>query len=351
MGSDGSIANVDSRGAGEGSKPPSARYSESPLLSHRALRLAVFPAGGHGCLVFRRRGVPRWSVSNDADFDPTAVPVRPAATVMLVDDRPDLHVLMMRRNDKTVFAGGMWVFPGGRVDESDASPILAEAAGGGDGRWADDWLDIDAGGQAFWIEGLNESGDTVCAQSARCYHIFEGSLADELMSLRLFYDDLSKTGATEACNCRAPSAFRLGSSICYCGGTWVRPDFRRGSLASLMVRISRVLAFLKWDFDYSISLAEPEIVDKGVVRAYGYPNVEPGIEWVNSASEEDLRLLLVWMDRAELLRDLSDAIDLAEKVRVKTPKSQGRPEARSRSGTTMRPDDPQAARSSVHAQR
>ncbi|MDY7100853.1 MAG: NUDIX domain-containing protein [Actinomycetota bacterium] len=51
--------------------------------------------------------------------DPAAVPVRPAATVMLVDDRPDLHVLVLRRNAATIFAGGMWVFPGGRVDPDD----------------------------------------------------------------------------------------------------------------------------------------------------------------------------------------------------------------------------------------
>ena len=53
------------------------------------------------------------------DFDPDAVPIRPAATVMLVDDRPDLQVFMMERHANTVFAGGMWVFPGGAVDTSD----------------------------------------------------------------------------------------------------------------------------------------------------------------------------------------------------------------------------------------
>ncbi len=47
------------------------------------------------------------------------VPVRPAATVMLVDDRPDLHVLMVHRTARVVFAPDSWVFPGGRVDPED----------------------------------------------------------------------------------------------------------------------------------------------------------------------------------------------------------------------------------------
>ncbi len=48
------------------------------------------------------------------------IPVRPAATVMLLRDTPDgLEVFMLRRTNAAVFAGGMYVFPGGRVDPAD----------------------------------------------------------------------------------------------------------------------------------------------------------------------------------------------------------------------------------------
>lgn len=47
----------------------------------------------------------------------------PAATVLLLRDAPDgLEVLMLRRDSKLAFAGGMWVFPGGRVDPEDYPP-------------------------------------------------------------------------------------------------------------------------------------------------------------------------------------------------------------------------------------
>jgi 8-oxo-dGTP pyrophosphatase MutT (NUDIX family) len=43
----------------------------------------------------------------------------PAATVVLVrDGGSGLETLLLRRNSKIAF-GGMWVFPGGRIDESD----------------------------------------------------------------------------------------------------------------------------------------------------------------------------------------------------------------------------------------
>jgi 8-oxo-dGTP pyrophosphatase MutT (NUDIX family) len=50
----------------------------------------------------------------------TEIPIRPAATVMLLRDTSDgLEVFMLRRTNAAVFAGGMYVFPGGRVDPAD----------------------------------------------------------------------------------------------------------------------------------------------------------------------------------------------------------------------------------------
>jgi 8-oxo-dGTP pyrophosphatase MutT (NUDIX family) len=52
-----------------------------------------------------------------ADHD---VPIRPAATVMLLRDTvAGLEVFMLRRTNAAVFAGGMYVFPGGKVDPLD----------------------------------------------------------------------------------------------------------------------------------------------------------------------------------------------------------------------------------------
>lgn len=46
----------------------------------------------------------------------------PAATVVLVRDGDDgVETLMLRKNSKLAF-GGMWVFPGGRIDPEDADP-------------------------------------------------------------------------------------------------------------------------------------------------------------------------------------------------------------------------------------
>ncbi len=52
--------------------------------------------------------------------DFSKVPIRPAATVILLRDADEgLQTLLLRRNSKLTFAGGSWVFPGGRFESSD----------------------------------------------------------------------------------------------------------------------------------------------------------------------------------------------------------------------------------------
>jgi 8-oxo-dGTP pyrophosphatase MutT (NUDIX family) len=64
-------------------------------------------------------------------YDPATVPVRPAATVMLIRDAtaPDdgepagVEVFMLRRTLAAAFGSGMYVFPGGRVEGSDGDDV------------------------------------------------------------------------------------------------------------------------------------------------------------------------------------------------------------------------------------
>lgn len=101
---------------------------------------------------------PGWAERVEAlaagDLEP--VPPRPAATIVLLRDRPDPlehgpEVYMQRRRSSMEFAAGMYVFPGGSVDP-------------GDRRWPQAWA---GAGPAEWagILGCEEelAGAVVCA--------------------------------------------------------------------------------------------------------------------------------------------------------------------------------------------
>ena len=59
----------------------------------------------------------RWAKKGQAGSEP----VQAATVVLLRDGEGGLETLMLKRNSKIAF-GGMWVFPGGRVDDADTDP-------------------------------------------------------------------------------------------------------------------------------------------------------------------------------------------------------------------------------------
>ena len=97
------------------------------------------------------------SMNEPAAFDPFTVPVREAATVMLVRDGDDgLEVFMLRRTLDAVFAGGMYVFPGGRLDDADRTPDVYGLCDGLSDADASGMLGVPAGGLAFWVAAIRE---------------------------------------------------------------------------------------------------------------------------------------------------------------------------------------------------
>jgi 8-oxo-dGTP pyrophosphatase MutT (NUDIX family) len=87
------------------------------------------------------------------------VPLRDAATVMLVRDAADgtgLEVAMLRRNLNSDFVGGAYVFPGGAVDPVDREADLDAVCVGRSDADASRQLGIDHGGLAFWVAAIRE---------------------------------------------------------------------------------------------------------------------------------------------------------------------------------------------------
>lgn len=91
--------------------------------------------------------------------DVEAVPLRPAATVMLIRDHPldGLEVFMLQRTLKAAFASGMYVFPGGRVDDVDDEYVLEGLCDGRTDEEASALLGLERGGLAYWVAAIRES--------------------------------------------------------------------------------------------------------------------------------------------------------------------------------------------------
>ncbi len=88
-----------------------------------------------------------WATRGDGRAEP-----QDAATVVLVRDvEGELETLMLRRNSKIAF-GGMWVFPGGRVDPEDRTDLAGQD-------------EVGAARRAAVREAAEEAGLVVAADS------------------------------------------------------------------------------------------------------------------------------------------------------------------------------------------
>ena len=78
----------------------------------------------------------------------TDVPIRPAATILLLRDAPSLEVLMVKRHHPIDFASGALVFPGGKSHAGDEDPAWADHALG--------WAGFDPVQQSLRIAAIRE---------------------------------------------------------------------------------------------------------------------------------------------------------------------------------------------------
>ena len=85
-------------------------------------------------------------------------PIRPAASVILArDTSPGFEILMLRRTAQAVFAGGMYVFPGGRVEGDDHLHLYDSVRRGPGDHQAPQQHALGAEWRGFWIAGIRES--------------------------------------------------------------------------------------------------------------------------------------------------------------------------------------------------
>ena len=85
----------------------------------------------------------------------------PAATVLLVRDCDDeLEVLMVKRSKRPPF-GNLYVFPGGKIDESDKDLNITNFCNGLNDEQASIKLGVDEGGLSYWIACVRECFEEV----------------------------------------------------------------------------------------------------------------------------------------------------------------------------------------------
>lgn len=124
----------------------------------------------------------------------------PAATVLLLRDHPTYQVLMIERHEKSAFAGGALVFPGGRVDPGDRDERWCDLADGLDAATAA--AQVAAIREAFEEAGVllarEEDGRPICAERVRSMSDWRSRIEkNDLLFLQLMRDERLRLACDE----------------------------------------------------------------------------------------------------------------------------------------------------------
>lgn len=168
--------------------------------------------------------------------------------------------------------------------------------------------DLD-GRNAYWIDALDASGDTIFTSASRLIDHGDRSLAEDLRALRVLYAHPAPHIASgERIEITAPSAERMRGRIMLSGALWVRPDYRRLGLTKIVPRLTRAYALTLWNTPLFWATIEPRLHDVGVTRAYGSWRVEDGITEYVPSWRGELKLLFLSMDQTTLIGDLAKSL-------------------------------------------
>lgn len=155
-----------------------------------------------------------------------SVPVRDAATVMLVrDGEAGLEVFMLRRNLNSDFVGGAYVFPGGGVDDNDRHSDLEGVCEGRSDAEASAQLGVDGGGLAYWVaavrECFEEAGVLLAYDAAgEVVRLGEAAIADRFAAHRRAVD-AGQRRLLEVCH---DEGLRLAVDGMHYFSHWITPE-------------------------------------------------------------------------------------------------------------------------------
>ena len=159
---------------------------------------------------------------------PPQIPVapRPAATIVLMRDGDEgPEILLLRRSHRSGFVPGAWVFPGGRVDRSDAHQALVDRVDGMTPERVAQRLDLADTDEAMAYllaalrEAFEETGILV-AHRADGSHPPAAAESDEVEALRnaVLEDRMSFAEALDRLECRID-----GEAVAY-AAHWITPE-------------------------------------------------------------------------------------------------------------------------------
>lgn len=192
---------------------------------------------------------------------------------------------------------------------------------------------------AFFVEGVDGHGATVVTSAGRLYDHGDRSLASDLRTLRVFYDDPAPpVAAGESVTVSADLAEHIFGRAMFSAVVWVRPDYRRHGFTKIIPRLTRAFALTQWNTPVFWMMIAPHLDQIGITRAYGSWHIDGRLAMHLPSLRDDFEVLFCSMGQDALIRDVASSVYetfVGDSRRIDTPMTYVSP-PRERQGMSTR---------------
>lgn len=159
---------------------------------------------------------------------------------------------------------------------------------------------------AFWLEGIDQRGETVLTHAVRFFNFTDTNVLEEIKALRIYYENPAPHIAQgERVDVDAPRAAVVRGRTMYGGAIWVHPEWRRFGLTRIIVRICSAYAHTRWNTAFTWGFMDPRLQEMGLARAYGPYHTSDRITASLAYAPGPKQRLLLWMTTDMMLADLT----------------------------------------------
>jgi hypothetical protein len=167
--------------------------------------------------------------------------------------------------------------------------------------------DIDLS-RTMCLVGRDQRGNIVGSASGKYFDASHRTFQDIVNKGDFFSIRPGHNSKNISTHMNAPDLKHLCGRIGYCGGAWVRPDYRGKALASIYTRTMNACMATLWKPDYLYGLLRSEVIGTVAHRAYGFTYSQPTLT-IKLNDIPSVELVLLWMDVEEVSNDLIHYLD------------------------------------------
>jgi hypothetical protein len=163
--------------------------------------------------------------------------------------------------------------------------------------------------ETMCLVGRNFKNEIVGSASAKFFDASDvsfGAVVDEGRFFSMRDVDNKRKLTTKM---KTPVVNDLHGMIGYCGGAWVRPDFRHRNLSHIYARTISACISTLWNPDYIAGAVKPNVIGTRAHVNYGFAHYEPSLT-IFSDDQPITDLVLLWMDESEAAIDLAHFLDV-----------------------------------------